>query len=73
MSVTAINATRKISKKYGDKYFIAESKQRFLKTKSSNKNIVTCDNIYHHIQLTLVDKPAIIVERKTRYLSSNLP
>ena len=73
MSVTAFKQHVKDVIKYGEKYFIAENIQRFLKSKSSNKNIVTCDNKYHHTQLTLVDKPAIIVERKTRYLSSNLP
>ena len=66
MSVTAFKQHVRDVIKYGEKYFIAENKQRFLKSKSSNKNI---DNKYHHTQLTLVDKPAIIVERKTQYLS----
>ena len=74
MTVTpSTNATRiRDIKTIWPKVFISESKQSFLRSKSSNKNIVTCHNIYQHIHMILVNKPAIIVERKTRYLSTNL-
>ena len=34
--------------------------------------MITCDDIYHHMQLEFANQPAIIVDRKTQYLSRHL-
>ena len=33
---------------------------------------MTCDDIYHHMQMKFVIRPTIIIERKSQYLSQIL-
>ena len=40
--------------------------------KQHDNIILTCDDIYHHMYLEFLKRPAIIVEHKTQYLSHNL-